>query len=424
MPSQTDSAPEDAAGPIGANPRRTDPRVADSARVLGQINDRVALELFLEHGALTRTEIGELTGLSKPTVSALIGRLVARRLVIDAGAVTGSPGPRSRRFAINGSAAHLIAIQVETGGCRAALVDLAGTELCVRHFPHTRRRGDDPRVEIGTIVAELRRSTQEPGIGQIAIASPGVIDPTTGTLRHARHLEGWQLPELRSRLSEHLGIPVAHGNDVNLATVAEGSRGAGVGQRDFALLWLDRGVGLGLVLGGSLRTGAHGGAGEIGYLPIPGAQPRVDRGAPGAFQLLVGSVGIEQLRRECGLPKGDAAAVITAAVRAAAEDPLAEDPLTERPLAEAAHHFLDELADRLALGIASITAIADPAVVVLGGPHAEAGGPLLRRLISARLPRHAFVRVPIELSALGTDAILSGAVEVGLQELRQRLFAE
>ena len=63
-------------------------------RLLRALNDRSALNLLLEHGPLTRTRLGELSGLSKPTASQLLGRLEAAGLVEPAGTLAGAPGPR------------------------------------------------------------------------------------------------------------------------------------------------------------------------------------------------------------------------------------------------------------------------------------------------------------------------------------------
>ena len=238
------------------------------------------------------------------------------------------------------AAGHVIGVHVEQGG------SVAGPGR-----PH--RRGDrhlhgarcrcaassSPSAEIAAAVDGVLAAAglDRPGVHRVLIATPGVIDPVTGTLRHARHLHGWESPGLAERLSAELGMPVRHGNDVNLAAVAEGRYGAAQACTDYALLWLDRGVGLGLVLDGRLRSGAHGGAGEIGYLPVPGVpRPRVDRGGAGAFQQLVGGQGMRTLARRHGLRGGE---------------PAPWSPPPGRP-GMRGDAFIDELADGIAQGAA------------------------------------------------------------------------
>jgi len=393
-------------------PSSTDsPRVgsADSPRLLREINDRVVLNLLLDHGPMTRGGIGEATGLSKPTVSSLLARLEERGLVTTTGVVAGGPGPNARIYAVDPGAGHVIGVHVEQGGSVAALANLTGEVIATHTVDVPVRRTSSPRSELREVVdgvlstAGLDRSA----VHRILIATPGVIDPVTGILRHARHLHGWESPGLADRLSADLGTAVRHGNDVNLAAVAEGQHGAARGRTDYALLWLDRGVGLGLVLDGRLRAGAHGGAGEIGYLPVPGVpRPRVDRGGAGAYQQLVGGQGLRTMARRHGIRGAEPARLVAAA----------------RSAGDGGQAFLDELAEGIAHGAAGVTTIIDPGLLVLGGPVALAGGAVLLDKVVAAMRQLSFVRTVVVLSTLTTDGVLHGALEVALQSVRAQLF--
>lgn len=383
---------------------------ADSPRLLREINDQVVLSLLLDHGPLTRGRIGELTGLSKPTVSSLLGRLGGRGLVTTTGVVAGGPGPNARIYTVNPSAAHVIGVHVERDGSLAGLSTLTGELVATHSVAVPQRRDADPIDEITAAVdgvlgvAGLDRSAAH----RVVVATPGVIDPVIGVLRHARHLHGWEAPDVASRISDALGLPVSHGNDVNLAAVAEGLLGAARGVDDYALLWLGRGVGLGLVLGGRLRTGAHGGAGEIGYLPAPGLAelPRVDRGAAGAFQQVAGAQAIRALAKEHGISGTNPTAIVAAAASAGPNG----------------LGLLAELAERIAMGAAAVATVIDPGLLILGGPIALAGGRALVELVSAGMGRISFVRPPVRLSTVTADGVLRGAIEVGLQDVRAQLF--
>lgn len=385
---------------------------ADSPRLLGQINDQIVLGLLLDHGPMTRSQIGELTGLSKPTISALLDRLSSRQLIEEAGLVTRGPGPRARTYQVNSSAGYVIGIQVEQRGSIAALASLTGEIAATHSVEVPQRRGANPRHEVLQAVdgvlssAGLRRQQ----VDQIVIATPGVMDPQTGALRHARHLHGWEEPGLRDALASELGIPLSHGNDVNLAAVAEGLQGAARNHSDYALLWLGRGVGLGLISGGRLRTGAHGGAGEIGYLLTPWMDelPRVDRGAAGAFQQLVGGQGIRALAKEHDIRGMAPVEILTNAAAAGVKG----------------GQFFAALASRIAVGAAAVATLLDPGLIILGGPVARAGGTRLLELVVADLGHLAFVRPSVRLSMIGDEGVLTGAIEVALQDVRSRLFGQ
>lgn len=401
-------------GPAAAKPvgPRHPAGSADSPRLLREINDQVVLRLLLENGQLTRGRLGELTGLSKPTVSSLLARLESRGLVTTTGVVEGGPGPNARIYAVDSSAAHVIGVHVEQNGCLAGLATLTGELVATFPVPVRQRRSGSPIGEISAAVDGVLAGSgvDRAEIHRVVVATPGVIDPTTGQLRHARHIRGWEAPGLIDQLSDTLGITVIHGNDVNLAAVAEGRHGAAQHHLDYALLWLDRGVGLGLVLGGALRAGAHGGAGEIGYLGVPGVGvPRVDRGGTGGFQQLVGGQGVRHLARKHGIRGSTSEAIVARALeggRAGAE-------------------LISELATGIAVGAAAVTNLIDPGLLVLGGPVALAGGQTLLDLVVTHLHQLSFVRPPVVLSGLrSADGVLQGAIDTALQSVRSQLFGQ
>jgi predicted NBD/HSP70 family sugar kinase len=404
---------------IPMEPERTDKhggsptggRSADSPRLLREINDQLVLGLLLEHGPMTRGTVGELSGLSKPTVSSLLARLQERGLVTTAGVIANGPGPKAQMYTVDRAAAYVIGIHVEQHGCIAALAGLTGEVVATCTVDVPARRSSAPVDEITRAVDGVlsQCGVQRGKVHQILVATPGVIDPVTGILRHARHLSGWESPDLVAQLSAALQIPLGHGNDVNLAAVAEGVHGVAKGRGDYALLWLDRGVGVGMVLDGRLRNGAHGGAGEIGYLPVPGVErPRVDRGAAGAFQQLVGGQNLRSLARRHGIRGREPAQIVSAALAAGAPG----------------DELIAQLADGVALGATAVTTLIDPGLLVVGGPVGLAGGEVLLDKVITRMRQLSFVRPEVVLSTVTTDGVLRGAVEVALGSVRSMLYGQ
>src|SRR3954469_24997537 len=101
--------------------------IPGTPRVLRAMNDRAALDLLLQHGTLSRTRIGKLTGLSKPTASQLLARLEAAGLVLATGTTAGRPGPNAQLYSVNPAAAHVAGLDVTTEHIRAAVADITGT---------------------------------------------------------------------------------------------------------------------------------------------------------------------------------------------------------------------------------------------------------------------------------------------------------
>ncbi|WP_030667821.1 ROK family transcriptional regulator [Streptomyces rimosus] len=375
------------------------------------MNDRAALDLLVAQGPLTRTQIGALTGLSKPTASQLLARLEAAGLVRTTGNVTGRPGPNAQLYEVNPDTAYVAALAVDQGGITAAVADITGRVLGEERVGTDAVEDDAPRKTAQLVASAVDGALDKAGLSRerlhgAVIGTPGALDPQTGVLRYAPHLPGWHARALKDELAGVLGVPIVIENDVNLAAVAEQHDGAAQDFDDFVLVWADEGVGAAIVLGGQLLRGATGGAGEIGYMPLPGAPlarggdrdaARPDGG--GGFQRLVGSPSVVELAREYG-----AADVRT--VHEALDD--------DRVRAEVAR--------RLATGLAAVVAVVDPRLVVLSGEVAQAGGETLRELVEGEFSGLALPRPEIRISNVEGNPILTGALQTALAEARNAVF--
>ncbi|MEU3544850.1 ROK family transcriptional regulator [Streptomyces paromomycinus] len=375
------------------------------------MNDRAALDLLVSQGPLTRTQIGELTGLSKPTASQLLGRLEAAGLVRTTGNVTGRPGPNAQLYEVAPGAAYVAALAVDQCGITAAVADVTGRVLGEERVGTDAVDEGTPDRTARLVAAAVDGALAKAGLERerlhgAVIGTPGALDPQTGVLRYAPHLPGWQSRTLREELAGVLGVPIVIENDVNLAAVAEQHDGAAQDFDDFVLVWADEGVGAAIVLGGQLLRGATGGAGEIGYMPLPDAPlarggdrsaARPDAG--GGFQRLVGAPSVVELAREYGVR--DARTV---------EEALADDRVRA------------EVARRLATGLAAVVAVVDPRLVVLSGEVAQAGGEPLRELVEGEFTGLALPRPELRLSNVVGNPILTGALRTALAEARNTVF--
>ena len=163
-------------------------------RVLRAMNDRAALDLLLEHGTLSRTRIGKLTGLSKPTASQLLARLEAAGLVRATGTTEGRPGPSAQLYALNPDAGHAAGLDVNQHRIRAAVADITGTVTGEYELRTGGRTGDGV---VRQVTDALDGAVKAAGIApdevrRLVIGTPGAFDPATGRLRYASHLPGWR----------------------------------------------------------------------------------------------------------------------------------------------------------------------------------------------------------------------------------------
>jgi predicted NBD/HSP70 family sugar kinase len=383
-------------------------RLAGSSKLLRAMNESAALAHLLDPGMLTRSDLRKLTALSTPTISEVLRRLVDAGLVNVVGHNSGRPGPNAEIYAANPEAAFAAAVSVRdigtsgTPSVTAALCDLTGT-VRARFESRVDFLATEPADALVDVIARLSEEALVPAerIRHVQLSVPGSYDQRTETIRHV-DVPGFGraglVPEIAAALGTHIGVD----NDVNLAAVAERKRGAGQDVDGFALLWIGQdGLGLAIDIAGALIRGARGGAGEIGYMPLyspDSAQRKLD------LQDLFGGAAILELARDNGIAGETPADVVREAAAAANNE------------------FLTALADRISVGLAAVTAVLDPYLVVLAGPIAQAGGDTLLAAVTAAARRTAPLESSIAVTTIDDDAVLLGALDAGLTAVREALI--
>lgn len=379
-------------------------------RLLRRLNDKAALELLLSDGPLTRAELGDRTGLSRVTAAQMLTRLEERGLVQVTGERGGSRGPNAALYGVVPSSAYVAALDVLPERISVGVADITGdvaVEVAADPFD-----GDDPIDPIASVHRAVRSACDAAKIDMtrlraFVIGTKGMVDPRTGDMRFSYDMPAWHRGVLAS-LRDRLGASVQIENDVNLVALAEHRYGAAVGHDDFVVLWTGVGQGLGVMLGGRLHRGVLGGAGEIGWLPVPGEPLPVDVEHPstGGYQRLVGPEAMASLAAEHGVSGDTAAEQVANAVEAGVEP------------------YLDELAHRLAVGVAAVSVVLDPGLVVLSGDVGSAGGEDL----AGRVERAAAKLCPTGPSVVPTgvsgNPVLRGALVAALDRAREEVFSD
>jgi predicted NBD/HSP70 family sugar kinase len=419
-----------------------EPRPATPS-LLRELNDRTALELLLTRGPMTRAQIGEYTGLSKVTAAQLLARLEERGLVQITGTQSGGRGPNAAVYAVVPSSAYVAGLHVEADVVSVGVADITGR--VVKIIAVDPNGSLDPVALVHNAVSQVCRST-DVGIDRLrafVIGSPGVVDPRTGDIRLAVNMPEWHEGVLAA-LRRDLGRTVIIENDANLAARAEHEVGAARDVDSFALVWLETGLGLAAQLNGRVHKGVAGAAGEIGYLPVPGVglAENVPRPLTGAFQSLAGAKAVRRLAADFGFtggadaaapdgagPGGSDAAVAASAVATAAAEAAeggaeaAEGGAKAAEGGAKAEGFLDELAGRVALGVAAICVVLDPGLVVLGGGVGRAGGTELARRVAAEVGRICPATPQVVPTGLTSGPVLHGAILAAVDEVRRELLA-
>ncbi len=348
------------------------------------ITDEHVLRALMRHRRLTRAELAATTGISKPTAGESVRRLAERGVIADTGERT--PGGRGR-----GRVGSYYALAADAGTALAASIAPEGVVAeCVNAYGDVVSRAERPAEPVA-VAAALRAAATEcraaagaaPRLAVVSAADP--VERATGRLVQlpdAPFLVGELDPV--AVLAPEVGGPVTVDNDVNWAARAERAH-AGPGLDDFAYVYLGEGLGCAVVSDGAVRRGHTGIAGEIAHVVTTGPDGRAT-----AFIEVFGRLGLRRpastaidVQRLLG---GDLAAV----------------------------------AEAVAGVLAAVVALADPGLIVLGGPWG--GRPEVIDAIRA-----AFVRrrrhVPVRPTALAADAALAGARGHALDALRSAIVA-
>ncbi|MGH3319005.1 MAG: ROK family transcriptional regulator [Streptosporangiaceae bacterium] len=372
------------------------------------MSERAVLHALFEQGAVTRPELADHTGLSKPTVSEAIRRLVAVGLVGEAGRRRGRPGRVATYYSIERGAGFVVGVDIGGENLRVAVADLAGERLYERRQA-TRSGGAsavthqaavmmaDARAAVGHAAGPLRRA---------CVSIPGVVHSRSHRVSQAYNIGEDDEFELLEPLRDALGAPITLENNVNLAALGEQQAGLGRDVPTFAFISVGAGIGMGLVYNGKLVRGANGAAGEVAHLPLTlgPAQRRHGRAQleaeAGGYRMLA-----EVRGRDWPGTRPDSVEELFA--QAAAGNP-------------AACELVEDEGKLIGLTVASACLVFDPALVVLGGGvgHNPMLLPIVRDTASAIAP----FPPRVEISSLGERASLEGALAVALRTARHDLL--
>ncbi len=262
----------------------------------------VLARLLALPGPQTRSELAAACGLSRPTVFAAMERLEALGLAESLGQRSGLPGRTAALYGVPARAGCVAAIDIGGTNLRVAVCDVSGTPLVELKRPTQAQGAESVVRQAVELLAEARFEAVRTDVPLLAagVFTPGAVNLTNDPMvRYAWNL-GQETPyDVYSQLAAGIDGPVLLENNVNLAAIGEYRHGAGSELSTFAVIAIGAGVGAGIMHNGSLLRGAHGAAGEVGFLPTTHAR----RGTPsepdeaGGLALWRGARGSRAARR-------------------------------------------------------------------------------------------------------------------------------
>jgi glucokinase len=291
------------------------------------------------------------------------------------------------------AASAVLAVDVGGTTMKGAIVGVDGRAVH-RDARPTPTGGARVIDELGGLLVAMRDRAESLGLHVVAVGvvSPGIIDDVTGTIGYASNLD-WRDVPLARLMSERTGVPVVVGHDVRAAGFAEQLLGVAVGAGDFVHIPIGTGVAAALFESGSVVLGATRSPGEVGHIPVFPDGELCTCGQRGCLEVYMSGAGLARRYEAHGGEPRDAEQIVSR---------LGSDHLADAVWADAVR--------TLALGLATVTLMLDPALIVLGGGLSRAGEALLLPLRSTLDGLLAWRPAPrIEVSALGSEAGRIGA---------------
>ncbi|MDN4616117.1 ROK family transcriptional regulator [Leifsonia sp. F6_8S_P_1B] len=343
-------------------------------------NRSLVLQTLYRSGRQSRADIARETGLTRVTVSDLVGELLAEGLVVELGQREAArPGKPAVLLDIDRTAHQIIGVDLsDHDRFRGAVMDLDGELLTEAEVPLDGATGAAASAKVLDLVQRLVGLATAPILG-IGVGSPGVVD-LAGTILVAPNL-GWRGEPLQESLRAATGLPVIVANDANAAVLAEHSWGGASG--DMMLIRVGHGIGAGLLIAGALVYGSHFAAGEIGQVMVG-----TDLGLDTTYnrdQVLERWLSVPQLRR--GIAEAEAAGA---------------DPTP----------VLREAGQRLGIALAPVVGALNLSELVLSGPTDLLDGPLAEATVHtlrSRTMAENHADLSLRMTAQGQDIVLRGA---------------
>lgn len=309
----------------------------------------------------------------------------------------------------------LLAIGIDIGGTKilGGLVDQAGHILDEEKVPSP---AQDPQAladSVVSLVGKLSEISPSPVLG-VGVAAAGFIDAERSTILYAPNLN-WRHEPLRERLQARLNLPVVIENDANAAGWAEYKFGAGRGVRDMAMLTLGTGVGGAVISDSQLRRGGFGIGGELGHVRIVPDGRLCGCGQRGCVEQYASGTALLKAARKLVASEGLAGRRIREI--AGTQELTGEhvyQALTEKDPGAVA--LFEQVGQHLGVAMATMTAVLDPQVYVIGGGLSAAGEVLMesiRRSFLANIPAKGYrPEARVVAAAFSNQAGVIGAADL------------
>lgn len=374
-------------------------------QLLKDINRALILNAIKTHSAIARADIAELTGLSPATVTGLTNELINEGLILEKEEGASRGGRPPIMLALDSTNVYVVGIKLAEEHAALVLANLNAEIVARNTIQLDDRIPENISDQLAKAVWGLLRSLQidQGRLIGVGVGLAGIIDSAAGVCR-VSPLNGWRDVPFAKLLEERLNCLVYLDNNVNALTLMESLYGAAQQVRDFLVITVGRGVGLGIVANGLIYRGARGGGGEFGHTVIEPDGFLCNCGNQGCLETFVADPWLIQRAQLKGLHVDSAEALLTAAQ-------------ADHPVAKSVFERAGQL---LGQSLANLINLFNPQVVIISGEGVRAGEFLFGPMREA-MQKHTFGQLAqdmtLKIEPLSDDAWARGAASLVLNKI-------
>jgi glucokinase len=387
--------------------------------LLRHTNALRVLKLLRETGSCSKADLVRASGLSAPTITNVVGDLLAADLIKPLGEGESNGGRPPDMISFKAERGCVLAVKITADSLSFLLVDLNGKQLDTLEMPLAGRKTTPDAIclSIGDEVRRLLRKHKKKREQLLAlvVSVPAITNVDEGMVLSISTLENWRSVPLRAKLQKIVDCLVIIENDTNLAAQGERFCGAAQAEESFILIHIGPNVGAGIVLGGQIYHGSQWSAGEIAYLRLPNtSRRRPTLHEFGELETVLTSSGILESWHEARKKSGPDDSQEEMDARGVLDLAQAGDVRAEKIV----QHRAGIVADI----IVNLSLILNPGLILLEG---EIGShPMLISSVQKQLQESEFAVTKIGAGQLGSASVLWGAIAVALEKIPSVLLPQ
>jgi predicted NBD/HSP70 family sugar kinase len=368
-------------------------------------------------GQISRSDVAKRLRISPATVTALVSELIDLRMLQEAPDATRTitRGRPPVALSVRPDAGYVVGIKLARNKHTALLVDAAGQPMAEASmsFPPRKRTVAEVLEETRQVLDKLlaRAGMLRSDLACLGLGLPGIVNHGSGQMIWSPMLTDHAQP-LRRMAEDMFGVPVSVDNDANLVTLAELWFGKGRAMADFAVVTIEQGVGMGLVINHRLYRGAGSLGMELGHIKVQMDGALCQCGQRGCLEAYVADYALVR----------EASTALDMNAAATPSDVMLQQLFEQAKAGNEAARVIFRRAGRfLALGLANVVNLFDPKLIILSGERMQYdylyADDMIAEMNRMALNRSSDAPQRVETHAWGDLMWAQGAAALALSDL-------